>query len=396
MPFWKRGSARRDLDAARELQAHLEWEAEELRQSGLSHEEAARAARRTLGNVTLIQEEIHAVWTWTWLEQLAQDSRYAVRTLIANPGFAAVALLSLAIGIGANTAIFTFVNAAFFKPLPYPDAGRIVAFEQRALRDGAITRVHPRSFVPWQERATSLEALAIAQIVPVNTEGPEGAEQVPGLWVSPDLFRVFSVHPFLGRGFSPEAGLGRADVREGRTPRQSERILSHDYWLRRFGGDAAIVGKTIPIGRGSAIIVGVMPRGFRLGSLEIDVYSPMRIDRSKPEAVGSRSFMCFGRLRPGVTLASARAEMEALASQIARDDPIEKNFGVVVSDLRDYLLRENRALLSILSLVVGLVLLIACANLASLLLTRALAARMNSRFVRRWERDVGASCGSSA
>jgi putative ABC transport system permease protein len=310
------------------------------------------------------------VWTPSTLEQIGQDCRYAIRTLINNPGFTGVALLSLALGIGANTAIFTFVNSAFFRPLPYPDEQRIVALHQRALKGTGTFNVHPRSFVPWQDRSKSFEALALAQAVPVNTEGAEGAEQVPGLWVSRDFFRVFAVQPFLGRPFSDDAGLSRTEIREGRASRQEERILSYGYWQRRFGGDTSVVGRSIPIGKDSAVVVGVMPRGFRVGSLLVDIYSPMRIDRSRPGAVGSRSFMCFGRLRPGITLASARAEMEILATQVGEEDPGERNFGVVVLHLRDYLVRENRTILLILSGVVGFVLLIACANLASLLLSR--------------------------
>ena len=281
--LWQRTSARRDEEAARELQDHLELEAEDLRQAGFSLKESEYGARRAFGNATLIQEEIHAVWTSIVLEQLVQDIHYAIRTLVKTPGFSVVALLSLALGIGANTAIFTFVNAAFLKPLPYPDADRIVVLRQRPLRPlqgvAAATLVHPRSFVPWQDRARSFEALALAQPVPMTTEGADGAEQVPGLWVSPELFRVFGVRPFLGQGFSSQSGSGRFEAR-GRGV--SEVILSHAYWQRRFGGDLAIVGKTIPAGRASAVVVGVMPARFRVGSLSVDVYTPMRIERSRP------------------------------------------------------------------------------------------------------------------
>src|SRR5919201_1372709 len=130
---------------------------------------------------------------------LLQDLRYALRMLRRNPGFTAVAVLSLALGIGANTAIFTFVNAALLKPLPYPDADRIVALAQRPLQGQGTTPVHPRSFVPWRDRAQSFEALAIAQAIPVNTQGIDGAEQVSGLWATSELFRVFGVQPLFGR-----------------------------------------------------------------------------------------------------------------------------------------------------------------------------------------------------
>ena len=149
----------------------------------------------------------------TLADQLMLDARYAVRTMRRSAGFTSVAALSLALGIGANTAIFTFVNAALLRPLPYPNADRIVALQQRSLRGQGTTFVHPRSFVPWSERARSFDAMAIAQAVPINTQGVEGAEQAAGLWTMPELFDVFGVRPFLGRVFSAGEGLGRSAMR---------------------------------------------------------------------------------------------------------------------------------------------------------------------------------------
>jgi len=306
------------------------------------------------------------------LAGLTRDVRYALRALWKNPSFAAIAMLSLALGIGANTAIFTFVNAALLKPLPYPQADRIVALQQRFLSGAGTTAVHPRSFLPWRDRAQSFEAMAIAQAVPANTQGPEGAEQVPGLWMTADLFRVFGVRPMLGRDFAPTEGASRTSIR-GETAEPSEVvILSHGYWQRRFGGDRGIIGRSIPMGRRSATVIGVMPAGFRVGTLSIDIYRAIPIDRARPESIGSRSFLCFARLRPGATVESARAEMTVIANQVSAEEPTEKEFGVVVLSLRDYLVRDSRLVLLILAGVVAFVLLVACANLAGLLLTRAL------------------------
>jgi putative ABC transport system permease protein len=307
------------------------------------------------------------------LEHVIRDLRQAVRSLRRSPGFSAISVLSLALGLGANTAIFTFVNAALLQPLPYPEAERIVALQQRPLKGTGLTYVHPRSFVPWRDRARSFEALAIAQAVPVNTQGVDGAEQVPGLWTSPELFRVFGVAPMMGRVFDQTEGLRRAEIRGDVGSGAGVVILSHGYWRRRFGADPKIVGKAVPIGKESpATVIGVMPAGFRVGTLDVDVYRPILIDRNKPEAVGSRGFLCFGRLRAGVTLEQARAEMEVIAGQVGRDDPGERDFGVVGSSLREYLVRDNRLILLVLAGVVLFVLLIACANLAGLLLTRGI------------------------
>jgi len=391
MSSWRRllerFTGRADSELDRELRAHLEAEAEEQQEAGLPPDEARYAAHRAFGNVTVIKEDTRAMWGWNSLERLGQDLRYAFRVLRRNPGFTAVAVLSLALGIGANTAIFTFVNAALLKPLPYPHADRIVALLQRPLQGPGTTPVHPRSFVPWHDRAQSFEALAIAQAIPVNTQGIDGADQVSGLWTTSELFRVFGVQPSLGRVFADPEGFNRSAVRGEAAPGTSVVVLSHGYWQRRFGSDPTVLGKTIPIGRGSAVVVGVMPAGFRVGTPHVDLYLPIPLDRNKPDAIGSRAFQCYGRLRPGVTLEAARAEMAVLADQIGRQEAIEKDWGVVVLSLRDYLVRDNRLVLLILLGVVAFVLLIACANLAGLLLTRGVG--------RRSELALRASLGAS-
>ncbi|MCL4850324.1 MAG: ABC transporter permease [Bryobacteraceae bacterium] len=370
---WRRKERERDLD--REIEADLELEAAEQRDRGLFGEEARYAARRAFGNTAMLKEDTRESWGWTALERLLQDIRYALRTMRRSPGFTTIAVLSLALGIGANTAIFTFVNAALLKPLPYPNADRIVALLQRPLKGDEPAAVSPRSFVPWHDRARSFEALAIAQSIPVNTQGADGAEQVPGLWATPELFRVFGVQPMLGRLFTGEEGLNREAIRRGLAGTNSVVVLSHGYWQRRFGADPNILEKTIPLERGAATVIGVLPPGFQLGSQQVDLYLPVPLDRARPEAIGSRAFHCFGLLRPGVTLDAARAEMQVLAAEVGRQDPIEKDWGVVVLSLRDYFVRDNRVVLFVLLGVVVLVLLIACANLAGLLLTRGIGRR---------------------
>ncbi|HEV8263269.1 MAG TPA: ABC transporter permease [Burkholderiales bacterium] len=196
-----------------------------------------------------------------------------------------------------------------------------------------------------------------------------------GLWCNSELFRVFGVEPSFGRAFTDQEGFNRSAVRGEAPGASSVVVLSHGYWQRRFGSDRSILGRTIAFGHGSAVVIGVMPAGFRVGTLNVDLYLPIPLDRNKPDAIGSRSFQCYGLLRPGVTLEAARAEMAVLADQVGRRDPIEKDWGVVVLSLHDYLVRDNRLVLLVLLGVVLFVLLIACANLAGLLLTRGIGRR---------------------
>jgi predicted permease len=381
---WITGRADRDLD--REFRAHLDAETREQQESGLPPREARDAARRAFGNATFIKEETRAAWGWASLERLAQDVRYALRVLRKNPGFTAVAVLSLALGVGANTAIFTFVNAALLKPLPYPHADRIVSLVERPPQSstgviGTTTLVHPITFVEWRKRARSFEALAIAQALPVNTMGLDGAEEVSGMWSTASLFRVLGVEPLLGRTFTDEEGFHRAAIRGEGLPSSSVAILSHGYWQRRFAADPEILGKTIPVGRNSATLVGVMPPGFRVGTLNVDIFTPLPLDESKPETVGSRGFQCFGLLRPGVTIESARAEMGIVSEQAGRENSFLEGWTASVRGLREYLVQDSQSVLMLLLGVVGFVLLIACANLAALLLTRGVG-RQNEMALR--------------
>lgn len=349
-----------------ELRHHLERQIEQNIAAGMSPEDARHSALGDFGGVEQRKEECRDVRGLVLVDAVRQDLGYALRTLSKSPAFTAVAVLSLGLGIGANTAIFTFVNAALLKPLPYPQADRIVALRQRALETKVTTFVHPVGFVEWRDRAQSFETLAIGQPLPVNTDGSDGPEMVSGFWSTADLFRVFGVAPALGHAFTDEeseSGRGAARVV----------VLSHDYWQRQFGADPQVVGRTIRVGRGQGTVVGVMPAGFRVGTLNIDVYYPLPLDRNKP--VGSRSYHCYGRLRPGVSVEAARAEMAVIAEQVGREHLVEKGWGVEVLELRDSLVRDNRLALLLLLGVVVFVLLIACANLAGLLLTRGVGRR---------------------
>jgi putative ABC transport system permease protein len=365
--LWMRLHRRRlNADLEDEMRLHIELRAREQTEAGTNFNEAQYQAQRRFGNVTLLKEASREIWGWLVFERVAQDLRYALRTMRRSPGFTAAAVLSLALGIGANTAIFTFVNAALLKPLPYPHPGRIVALVERFPKGSGTALVHPRSFIEWHDRARSFEALAIAQAIPVNAEGDDGPEQVAGLWATSELFRVFGVWPSLGRAFMDQ---------ETRPGASSVVILSRGYWQRRFGSDPNILGKTIQMERQPTTVIGVMPAGFRVATLNTDVYLPLPLDRNKPESVGSRAFECYGRLRPDVSLASAQAEMTVIADRVGRQYAIDEGWGVMLFSLRDYLTEDSRQALLLLLGAVALVVLIACANMAGLLLTRGVGRR---------------------
>ena len=263
----------------------------------------------------------------TAIHGLRRDVTYAVRTLRKSPGFTAVAILSLAVGIGATTTIFTFVNAVFLRPLPYPGSGRLVVLHEHQRTGSEPLNVHPANFVEWRSRARSFDALALVQAPPLNVMGSNGAEQVSRLLTTEDLFRVFGVAPLLGRGFTPD---------DTRPAGGKVVVLGHGFWQRWFGGDPRVLGRQLLVQDGSLTIVGVAPAGLRVGSIEPDVFTPLTIDPANPAATGSRSFQCYGRLATGIRLDTARAEMDVTASALERQSAFAKGMGVFVSDLQEY------------------------------------------------------------
>ena len=241
-------------------------------------------------------------------------STYALCALRKSPGFSTVAILSLAIGIGANTTIFTFVNAVLLRPLPYPDSERLVVLHEHKLDSAEPLNVHPVNFVEWRARAHSFEALALVQTPPLNVMGNNGAEQVGRILTTSELFQVFRVSPVLGRGFTDE------DTRPGSNQRC---LLGYGFWQRWFGGDPGVLGRQLAVPEGSLTIVGVAPPGFRIGLTEPDAFTPMTIDPANPASTGSRAFQCYGRLSAGVSLDSATAEMTVIASALSTAVPLQ-------------------------------------------------------------------------
>jgi putative ABC transport system permease protein len=358
---WRRKQREKDLE--RELRSHVELEAEEEKEHGLSPEQSRYAARRTLGNATLLKEDVREAWGWTKVEQLAQDLKYAFRSMRKSPGFVLTAVLSLALGIGANTAIFTVVNAVLLRPLPFPQPDRLVHIWEAQPAEGYDRNVvNPFNFLDWRERSQSFEGIAAVLGVSTNITGSGDPVALPGMQVSPNFFSILRVSPGLGRSFVPEEGLpGREHVA----------ILSFGLWQSRFGGDSAVIGRKIVVDGTPDTIIGVMPRGFTLPKYNPDIWTPIPIVRSKDWS-GGRYLNVIARLKPEISLEQARQDLHRVARQSALERPdFDKGWTAEAVPMLVDATENVRLPLLVLLAAVGLVLLIACANVANLLLMRA-------------------------
>jgi predicted permease len=358
----QRNHVDRELDE--ELQDHLERQIEYHMARGMSLADAKVQAMRELGPITLRKEECRDARGLALIDSVRQDLTYALRALRKGPGFTTVAILSLAIGIGANTTIFAVVNSVLLTPLPYPGADRLAVMHEHKLDSSEPLSVHPLNFVEWRRRSRSFEALALVQMPPLNVMGRDGAEQVSRMLTTPELFQVFGVRPALGREFTKD---------DGRPGSDHVVILGYGFWQRWFGGDPAVLGRQLPTPDRSLTIVGVAPPGFRIGLAEPEAFTPL--DERDAASNGSRSFECYGRLARGVRLDAAQVELTTLGSMLRRLYPVDAGMGVFVFGLQDFLVRDARPGLRLLMAVAAVVLAIACVNLAGLLLARGLARR---------------------
>jgi putative ABC transport system permease protein len=297
---------------------------------------------------------------------MINDLRYAFRQLLKSPGFAAVTILTLALGIGACTAIFSVVNAVLLRPLDYPDPARLVVIRETQLPQFPEFSVSPPNFLDWEKQMKSFENLAAYSGSRINFTGDGEPQQLIGVKATAHYFDVYGIKPALGRTFLPEEDApGKSHVV----------VLSYPFWHRVFGGAADVVGRPIQLNGEPYTVVGVAPLGFGIAS-KVDAWMPMAFDPKETanDNRGAHYLSVAGRLRPGVTVAQAEAELKVLAAQLATQYPdSNKGWGIFMMPLQEYSVRDVRIVLYTLLGAVGCVLLIACANIANLLLARATA-----------------------
>lgn len=360
----------RDLELAEELESHLQMHTEDNLRSGMTPEEARRQALIKLGGVEQAKEEYRSQRGLPAIETLVNDLSYGFRRLIRSPGFTAVAVLSLALGIGANTAIFTIVNAVLLRPLPYTDADKLVRIGGANLSKGRMmSSFSPQDFYDWQAGNNVFESLSACDKWSLNLTDAGEPERLDALAVSANFFQVLRAEAALGRTFlSAEDQLSATPVA----------ILSHALWQRRFNSDPNIVGRQIILTDEAYTVIGVMPEGFRSPPLregqltDPELWVPFTIDL-KEWTRSSRSVdAAVGRLKPGVTIEQARSEMQTIASRLERQYPESNtNQSISVDSLQESIVQKSRMPLLIVLGAVGFLLLIACANVAGLLLARS-------------------------
>jgi len=357
--FWRR--KKREAELEEELRSHLKLSALDRLEQGEKKEEAERAARREFGNMELVKEVTRDVWGWRWLRDLADDARYGMRMLLKNPGFAIVAVLSLALGIGATTAMFSVVYGVLVNPYPYANSDRMVHL---VVHDAASNRRYINLTGPQFQQlrqASCIESSAAMEGLDLTTTEGDLPESVLTVYLTSNTFVHFGVPPLMGRGFLP------SDAPEGQDP-ENVAVLGYQFWQRHYGGDPDIVGKNIQLAHKNYSIVGVVRPRFTWGDGE--VYLPLKLT-----ADPGRTYFPMIRLKPGLTHAAANAEFQSLVEQFAKQTPTHfpEHFRLAIEGLNDHFVADIGGTLYLLLSAVALLLLIGCGNVSILLLARGTA-----------------------
>ena len=360
----------REKELEDEVRGHLEMAAQDRTEKGAAANEARRAALREFGNVELVKETARDAWGWRWLSESLEDTRYATRVLRKNIGFTAVAILTLALGIGANTALFSVVNGVLLNPLPYPQPEQLVTIHESKPNFDTGSISFP-NFRDWRRDNSTFSQMAVTRSFGFTLTGLGDSEQAQAQFVSTDFFPMLGVQPVIGRLFvEGEDDFDRSPIV----------LISAGFWSRKFGSSPDAVGKAIALDGRSYTIVGVIPASFklRLGYFQpSDVYVPMGqwsnpFVRHRDAGLGIHG---IGRLKPGVTVEQARSDMTRVTQHLAEAYPNEnKGIGAALFPMKDGVVGGSVKLLLLTLLgAVGFVLLIACVNVANLMMVRSAA-----------------------
>jgi len=375
--FARRARFDRELDA--EIQFHIESRAAELREAGLSPPDAIRKARREFGSTARAFEDSRAAWQFQWIEDVGSDLRYAVRAFRRSPGFTVTAVLSLALGLGANAAIFTALYTVLWKPLPISHPEELVAGKIVSVKEGLNDAI-PLSFVSQLRSASIFQSIAVTRADGLSFSYDDRAERVMGEVVSPGYFELLGVTQLLGQPFSP-------GVRNGQWA--AEAVLSYNFWQRRFGGDPGIIGRAIRLNTYPFTIVGVSPPGFfgleRGTDCELRIpILPDGMEIPQIAQIGARPdrrLIAIARLKPGSGIAQAESAADTQLQAFLQSTPIQRFRDRGAQHVKltpagrgdNGVIRQFQTPLYILFVLVALVLLIACANVANMLLARGAA-----------------------
>ena len=378
--LWRNFFAKRrnDRDLDDEVHSYVDLLAEEKMREGMRPDEARRTARIELGGVEQVKEDVREVRAGAWLDIVFQDIRYGARMLRKNPGFTAVAILTLALGIGANTAIFSVVSAVLLRPLPYANPQQLIVLRETTQSVGPHSPSYP-DFLDWRKQSRTFSQMAAINNREFNLSGVAQPENISGYAVSANCLSMLGVRPFLGRDFLPsEDAPGSAPVV----------LLSYALWQSHLGADPSPVGKNITLDGRSFTIIGVLPPNIRLLE-KTDILAPIGVWAGDMTDRGDRGDMdAVGRLVSGASISQAQAEMDTIAANLRKEYPsTNSGVGISMASLRDELVGDSRPPILVLFGAVVFVLLIACVNVANLFLVRG-AARAREIAVRQ-------ACGAS-